>query len=260
MTWEPAFAKELEWILADTLKRHFTGENFDREAATIRCVTKGLVQKDFLGNLKLQKRFEGTEDNQILEIIRQDVLQGGYALIHYEGFEDYTPGDNVLHLFAMGALGAEAIKASRELREKGIYANVFIVTSPDLLLGNFAFNDQFTHLTKGLGVSGDLHLNPTKGHTIESAGQWYSLQAARVPILSVHDGEPGLLDNIGSIVGVKHRTQAIRKTSKSGTTTDIFHYHHIDSEGIVAAAEEILKETAAEVFRVNPAVLSTINT
>ncbi|MBI1859468.1 MAG: hypothetical protein HYR96_00945 [Deltaproteobacteria bacterium] len=30
VTWEPAFAKELEWILADTLRRHFTFDNVGR--------------------------------------------------------------------------------------------------------------------------------------------------------------------------------------------------------------------------------------
>ncbi|CAM6002072.1 unnamed protein product [Sphagnum balticum] len=47
VAWEPCFAKELEWIMADTLKRHFTKNDFDRESSLIRCVTKGLVQKEF---------------------------------------------------------------------------------------------------------------------------------------------------------------------------------------------------------------------
>jgi pyruvate dehydrogenase complex dehydrogenase (E1) component len=75
-----------------------------------------------------------------------------------------------------------------------------------------------------------------------------SLQSSRVPVLSVHDGEPGLLDNIGSIVGVKQKCLAIRKTSKSGTTWDIFAYHGIDADSIVEETEGLLKEAAEEKF------------
>jgi pyruvate dehydrogenase E1 component len=258
VTWEPCFTKELEWIFADMLRRHFTKEDSDREATLIRCVTKGLVQKEFLERLKTQRRFSDTDEKEIWTQVREEVLQGAYALIDYRGYDDYTPGDNVVHLFAMGALGAEAIKASDQLKEKGIFANVFIVTSPDLLLGNFAHEDNYRYLREGLGVTGDLYLNAGKTGEIKSKGDWFALQGNRVPIVSVHDGEPGILDNLGSIVGVKQKALAIRKTSKSGTTADIFHFHHIDAEAIVAEVNSLLTETAAENFQVNPTVLSQL--
>lgn len=271
VTWEPYFAKELEWILADSLKRHFTGEDGDREAAIIRCVTKGVVQKELLERTRRQYRFKSqppsaltreTEsqtaaiaDADIMETIRVDALEGGYALVDYRGYEDYKPGDNVIHLFAMGALCTEALRASDALLEKGIYANVFVVTSPDLLLSNYAYQNGYKHLKEGLGVTGNLYLNPEKGTQLQSQADYYSLQSARVPVLSVHDGEPGLLDNIGSIVGVKQKALAIRKTSKSGTTWDIFHYHGIDAPSVAEAAEELLKESAEEKFLVAREVL-----
>ncbi len=274
VTWEPCFAKELEWILADTLRRHFTGEDKDREGALIRCVTKGIVQKDLLDRLRRQARFKGTpnavltvdnqvevpalSDDEILETIRRDTLAGAYALVDYRGYQDYTPGDNVVHIFALGVLAGEAIRASDALLEKGIFANVFVVTSPDLLLGNFAYHDGFRHLKEGLGINGDLHLNPARGTQIESESDWYTLQSSRVPVVSVHDGEPGLLDNIGSVVGVKQKALAIRKTSKSGFTPDIYKLHHIDPEGIQAACEEILTEAAGETFQVSGAFLKAL--
>ena len=248
VTWEPCFAKELEWILADHLKKHFTQDNAGRESVLIRCVTKGIVQKEFGERLKKQKRFEGQSDLEILEAIRTDALKGGYALIDFTGYEDYRPGDNVVHLFAMGALVPEAVKASDKLLEEGIYANVFVVTSPDLLLGNFAYHENYDHLKKGLGVSGDLYMNGLNPREIPGKADWLSLKGARVPVVSVHDGEPGLLDNIGSIVGVKQQCLAVRKTSKSGMTWDIFEMHHLDSESIVEAARKMLEETAEEEF------------
>ena len=256
VTWEPCFAKELEWILADSLRRHFTGEDEGREAALIRCVTKGVAQKDLLERLQTQSRFAQESEETILESLRKDVLEGGYALVDYRDAEGYVPGDNVVHLFAMGALVPEALKASDMLREKGIFANVFVVTSPDLLLGNFAESNRYRHLKEGLGLSANLHLTPEA--QVRSLADWYYLQGARVPIVSVHDGEPGLLDNIGSIIGVKQKSLAIRKTSKSGTTWDIFHLHGIDAEGIIGAVDEVLTETAHERFQVSRELLNLL--
>jgi pyruvate dehydrogenase E1 component len=256
VTWEPFFSKELEWIMADMFRRHFTKDDTDREGTLIRCVTKGALQKDFTDRLKTQLRFKDKPDAENLETIRKELLSGGaYALVDYRGYDDYTPGDNVVHLFAMGALAAEALVASDSLRKKGVFANVFIVTSPDLCLGNYAYHDNFQHLKETLGVTGDLHLNPTRKGRLENSADWFEIQGARIPLVSVHDGEPGLLDNIGSIVGVKQKALAIRKTSKSGTTKDIYHLHGIDADAIVSAAQEILTETAAERFQINPTLL-----
>ncbi|NDG26731.1 MAG: hypothetical protein EB120_06115 [Proteobacteria bacterium] len=259
ITWEPCFAKELEWILAYHLKNHFTGQDQDKESALIRCVTKGLVQKEFLERLKKHKRFEDHRDSEIFETIRLEVLKGGYPLVDYRGYEDYRPGDNVVHLFAMGALVPEALRASDRLLDKGIYANVFVVTSSDLLLGNFAYQEDYDHLKKGLGISGDLFFHSITPTEIESRAEWLSLKSARVPIVSIHDGEPGLLDNIGSIVGVKHHSLAIRKTSKSGTTWDIFELHHLDAESIVETSEKMLKEVTNEEFVVHSSVLKNLS-
>lgn len=258
ITWEPCYARELDWIMLDTLRRHFTGEDKDREAAIIRCVTKGIAQKEFLERLKKQQRFQGVEETEILETIRQDVLKGAYALVDYRGYEGYVPGDNVVHIFALGVLASEAIKASDALLEKGVFANVFVVTSQDLLLGNYAYNDGFQHLKEGLGITGDLYLNPAKGTELHNDADWFSLQSSRVPVVSVHDGEPGMLDNIGSIVGVKQKCLAIRKTSKSGTTPDIFHLHHIDAEGILKGVEEVMTEAAGETFQVSRQILESL--
>lgn len=259
VTWEPCFAKELEWILADTLKRHFTGEDANREAALIRCVTKGMVQKQFLERLKAQARFAGADEAAIHAAVRQDVLRGGYALVDYRDREDYRPGDNAVHLFSMAALVAEALKASDALLEKGIFANVFVVTSPDLLLGNFADADGYRHLKEGLGISGDLYFHKDRKNNVGSPADWFYLEGSRVPVVSVHDGEPGLLDNIGSIVGAPQKTLAVRKTSKSGTTWDVFHYHHLDAQGIEEAVNEALTSVTKERLVVDRRVLEGLS-
>lgn len=268
VTWEPFFCQELDWIFCDALKRHFGYDNVERNGVVFRGVTRGVEQKDFLKYLKMQKRFKtktsdvlahkdfkvqgavaesevsAIEDAEIMETIRKEVLQGAYKLINYEGYAEYIPGDNVVNIFAMGSLGTEAIIASNELLKKGIYANVYIVTSSDLLVGNLAYKNNYEYLKKGLGVSSDLYLFPDSKTSSVAEAQTFS--GRRVPIVSVHDGEAGLLDNIGSVIGVKHDALATRKHSKCGTPKDIYKYHGVDADAIVTACGKVLSETALE--------------
>jgi pyruvate dehydrogenase E1 component len=268
ITWEPFFCQELDWIFCDALKRHFGYDNAERNGVVFRGVTRGVEQKDFLKYLKMQKRFK-TSNNQILahkeflvpgtvaeseiaalsdveifETIKKEVLKGAYCLINYEGYGEYIPGDNVVNIFAMGALGTEAIKASNDLLKKGIYANVYIVTSPDLLAGHIGYKNNYEHLKNGLGVNSDLYLFPNEKASTVAEAQTFS--GRRVPIVSVHDGEAGLLDNLGSIIGVKHESLAVRKHSKCGTPKDIYKYHSIDADAVVEACGKVLSETALE--------------
>ena len=72
------------------------------------------------------------------------------------------------------------------------------------------------------------------------------------------DGEAGLVDNIGSIVGVKQITLAVRKFSKCGRPSDVFGYQGIDADAIVLAAGRALSETALESLQVSPMLLEAI--
>lgn len=282
ITWEPFFCLELDWIMAESIRRHVLLENEGRTGVLIRGVTRGVEQKMFAQWLKRQARFkqdwngqalhpagltiEGAVDEasvasvseeQIFEQVRQEVLQGGYYLIDYRGYAGYEPGDNVVNIFAMGALGTEAIKASEALLQKGIYANVIMVTSTDLLLGNQAHESDYHYLKNDLGIDGSLHLQPVPNggaHPADVA----TLSGRRIPVVSVHDGEPGLLDNIGSIVGVKHESLAVRKHSKSGRPEEIYAYHHLDSASIVEAVGKVLSETALEQVKVSPRILAQV--
>ncbi len=280
ITWEPFFCQELDWIFCDALKRHFGYDNNERNGVVFRGVTRGVEQKDFLKYLKRQKRFksnsdellalegfevQGTinesqvnsiDDSKILEVIRKEVLNGAYTLINFEGYGEYIPGDNVVNIFAMGALGTEAIEASNSLLKKGIYANVYIVTSPDLLVGHLGYKNGFEHLKNGLGVNSDLYLFPNEQTSTIAEAQTFS--GRRVPIVSVHDGEAGLLDNLGSIIGVKHEALAVRKHSKCGTPKDIYKYHGLDAATVVEACGKVLSETALEQVQIYMNAGSTV--
>jgi len=249
ITWEPCFIQEMDWIFADALKKHFTGNNKERKGVLIRAVTRGLDQTQFMKNLKTQKRFKADQtpllcpegqkltstqeesqidsiaEEKILSTIRNEVLAGAYHLLNYKGYADFIEDDNVVHVFSMGSLITAALEASKKLLAKGVYANVIVVTSPDLLLGNLGQKNNYTHLRNTLA----LH------HT-------------KAPIVSVHDGEPGLLDNIGSILGVYQETLAVRKHSRSGRPKDIYQYHGIDATSIYNACLQMLQWRSEQHF------------
>jgi pyruvate dehydrogenase E1 component len=258
-----------------------TGDNEGRSGVLIRGVTRGIDQKLLIQNLKKQKRFktnvdasaelcvsaypiEGAVDEasveslseaEIFNTLRSEVLRGAYYLVDYRGYKNYEPGDNVVNIFCMGSLVTEALTASENLLSRGIYANVIVVTSSDLLCGTLAHQNNYSLLKNELGINGNLNLLPAmNGHSTQ--GELITLSGRRVPIVSVHDGEPGLLDNLGSVVGVKQEALAVRKHSKCGRPSEIYNYHHIDNEAVVEACGKVLAETAMESVRIHTSLVS----
>ena len=112
--YEPAFGREVEWILLDGLRgiAARTGESL-----YLRLSTRPVDQ-----------RLAPTAD----ETYRTAVLRGGYRLIDARGEPGWDP-ERAVHLFAAGVMAPEAVAAARSLREASIFASVFIVTSPDRL-------------------------------------------------------------------------------------------------------------------------------
>lgn len=279
ITWEPLYAIEVDWILSDAIKRHMNDDNEGRRGVLIRAVTRGVKQKEMLELLKTQAHFKSHDagalapkgagwqgatdeaqvatkpDDEILAAARDGVLAGGYYLIDYRGYAGYEPGDNVVHIFTMGSLSDGAVEASRALLARGVYANVIHVSSPELLFGILGHETEYAHLRKGLGVNGDMHLVPS-GQA--DASGLAALAGRRVPIVAVCDGEAGLLDNIGSIVGVRQETLAVRKFSKCGRPDEVFEYQHLDAESIAEACGKVLSETAMEDVRVSQSALERV--
>lgn len=283
ITWEPAFVVEMEWILCDAIRRHFARDQQGRSGVLIRAVTRSLHQNQLLEWLRRQARWKrqlpagaelgltgadgglleasvpAVDDAGILAGLRDHVLAGGYRLIDWRGYRGHAPGENVVELFVMGALVPEAIAAAELLLDRGIHANVTVVTSPDLLCGELGRRTSHRHLRETLGVTGELHLRPAGGGAGPlGVADAIDLAGRRVPIVSVHDGEPGLLDNLGSVVGVPQFPRAVVKFSKSGTPADVYRYHGLDAAGIAEACGEALARTALERVRLHPDALSTL--
>ncbi len=283
VTWEPFFALEMDWILSDAIRRHMLDLNEGRRGVLIRAVTRAVPQAWLLESLRRQARFKadlppgtalkpaGAGDEwgpaldeatcpplpeaEVLGRIREDVLRGAYYLVDWRGYAGREPGDNVVHIFSMGSVTTEALEASRLLLERGIFADVIVITSPELLLGILGHKDGYQHLRENLGINGDLCA--VDGAAASEAGL-ISLAGRRVPCVAVCDGEAGLVDNIGSIVGVKQITLAVRKFSKCGRPDQVYRYQELSAEHLVEAAGQVLSETALEDLRLSPAQLERL--
>lgn len=280
ITWEPVYAIEMDWILSDALKRHMEDRNDGRRGVLIRAVTRSISQKMLPELLSKQARFksglpEGAllkpagageewgeaidestiasiDETSMLESVRELCLAGGYFLVDWSRYAGYEPGDNVVHIFCMGSLVTEAVEASDSLLKLGIFANVIVMSSPDLLIGGLADANGYSHLRQTLGINGDLHVVNSE---LAGEAELISLAGRRIPIVAACDGEAGLMDNIGSIVGVKQTTMAVRKFSKCGRPDQIFKYQNLDSASIVEACGKALSETALENLNVSSSLL-----
>ncbi len=113
--WEPAFGREVEWILLDGLARLARGEG---ESLYLRLSTKPVDQ-----SLAPPASAE----------LRTAALAGGYRLVDARGAPGWDAEDNAVSLFAAGVMAPEAVAAARALAADGIHASVFLATSPDLL-------------------------------------------------------------------------------------------------------------------------------
>ncbi|MFT7678954.1 MAG: pyruvate dehydrogenase E1 component [Planctomycetota bacterium] len=279
ITWEPAFAREMDWILSDALSRQAQNNNKGRSGVLIRGTTRELQQDMLLKRVGQQLAYKASapagalkpagagdewgaatdeasvapvEEVVLMERVRLHCLAGAWRLVSYTGYAGYEPGDNVVQILAMGALIPEAVAASDMLLERGVFADVIVVSSPELLLGILGEQNNYQHLRVELGVNDDLH---AVAEATDSSAGLVSIAARRVPIVSVADGEAGLLDNAGSVVGVPQRTLGVRRFSKCGRPSDIYTYQELDADSIVKACGRALAETALSNLRISRSLL-----
>ena len=207
--YEPAYALELEWILLAAL-----AELQDRDSgksAYLRLSTKPLDQAVF--NMALER--DGEED------LRQQVLQGGYRLLDWQAEEAYQPGLNVVHVFVTGAMLPEALEAAQQLEQHGIFANVFNVTSADVL-----FHDYLATRQQNM-----------QGHRCESWMEALVPVAERsAPVVTLHDAHPHTLAFIGGALATRMTCLGVTEFGQSGTQAELYRRYGIAPENIVEAA------------------------
>jgi pyruvate dehydrogenase E1 component len=111
--YEPAFAREVEWILLAGLQA--VAER--RESLYLR-----------LSTVPIDQRLAPAPSAEL----RASVLAGGYRLLDARGVPGYR-ADAAVNLFAVGVAVPSAVEAAGRLAQGGAFASVFVVTSPDRL-------------------------------------------------------------------------------------------------------------------------------
>ncbi len=213
--YEPAFALELEWILLAAL-----AELQDRQhgkSAYLRLSTKPIDQALFNAVLATQSE----------DILRQQVLRGGYRLIDCRTEAGYAPGENGVHLFVSGAMVPEAIKAAQQLKQSGIFANVFNVTSADVLFHNHMTTQQ-ERMHGEVQTSWIEELVPAAERS--------------APVVTVHDAHPHTLSFIGGALSTHTTCLGVTEFGQSGAQDDLYRRYGIATENIVEAAHWIVRQ------------------
>jgi pyruvate dehydrogenase E1 component len=193
--YEPAFAREVEWILLAGLRA--VAER--RESLYLRLSTAPMDQR-----LAPPPSAD----------YRSAVLAGGYRLIDAR----LAPGwnaDVAVNLFATGVTVPAAVTAAVRLAERGAFASVIVVTSPDRLYRGLRAPRPYVETLVGADEED-------------------------VPVVSVLDGHSHALAFLGGALGVSQLALGVDDFGQSGTRPDLYRHYGIDADAIVAAASTLL--------------------
>ena len=213
-TYEPCFGQELEWILMTGLENIRTR----RDSTYLRLTSKPVDQT----LLKIPTEADARET------LRQQVIRGAYRLVDRSSEEGYQPGQNAVHIFAVGAMIPEAIAASRQLLAEGIFANVFNVTGAGPLYREF-------QNARHAAISG---ATPPP-HLLE---ELIPITERTVPVVTVVDGHPHNLAWIGAALNATAYPLGVVGFGQSGTVPDLYREYKVDAASIRAACEQSLKK------------------
>ena len=193
VSYEPAFALEVEWLLLDAIGH--IGRP-DGNSSYFRLSTRPVDQR--LAAIP--------DDPDARERRRRQTVAGGYVLRRAA-----SPAGTIV---AMGAMVTEALEAAERLAGLGHEMDVVCLTSPSRIF-------DATRARDGQG-SGDSWI----------LDQILPAERAR-PMVTVLDGHPHTLSFLPGVHGVKARHLGVSGFGQSGDLQDVYRYHGIDAASIV---------------------------
>ncbi|PXW30614.1 UNVERIFIED_CONTAM: pyruvate dehydrogenase E1 component [Williamsia faeni] len=199
ISYEPAFAIDVEWILLSCIGR--LGRS-GGSSSYLRLSTRPVDQR--LAAVPT--------DPAARERRRRQVVAGAYTV--------RSATNAQVTLVAMGAMLTETLKAAERLADQGILAEVVCVTSPGLVF-------EALQARRGHGDAPTWILD-----------QVFPAQRA-APIVSVLDGHPHTLAFLQTINQVRGISLGVSRFGQVGTLDDVYIYHGIDTDSIVRAALDL---------------------
>ena len=203
---EPTYAREVEWILLDQLRRM---QEPDGESLYLRLSTKPVDQAPFAA--LCEQRGE--------DAVRGDVLSGGLWLREVE------VGVDSVVLATCGAIVPEVLRAAELLEEEeGVPAGVLCVSSPDRLYREWR-RSRLTHLDDLRASRGESHLERLLPPELRS-----------LPIVTVIDGASHSLAFMGGCLGMRTLPLGVDRFGQCGSLPEVYEAYNLSPEAIVTAA------------------------
>jgi pyruvate dehydrogenase E1 component len=205
VTYEPAFAIDVEWTLLASLAR--LGHP-DGLSAYLRLSTRPVDQT--LASVPT--------DPAARERRRRQVVAGAYPIRRASsGRPDVT-------VVVSGAMVTEALAAADRLEAQGTAADIVVVTSAGLLFEA---------------------MQARSGHPVPGASEPWILDAAfparrAAPMVTLLDGHPHTLSFLAGVNQVRATHLGVTRFGQSGDLASVYRYHGIDADGVVAAALDLL--------------------
>ncbi|MCZ4277992.1 transketolase-like TK C-terminal-containing protein [Rhodococcoides yunnanense] len=199
ITYEPAFAIDVEWTLLASIGR--LGRP-DGTSAYLRLSTRPVDQS--LADVPT--------DRAARERRRRQVVAGGYPLVRRESA--------VVTIAAMGALVTEALAAAERLEHIGVAADVLCITSPGQLYR--ALRARQGHASDDTWILDQLL--PADRAT---------------PMVTVLDGHPHTLAFLSTVNRVASTSLGVSNFGQVGSLDEVYKYHRIDADSIVGAALDV---------------------
>jgi pyruvate dehydrogenase E1 component len=199
VSYEPAFAIEVEWTLLESISRlGRPGGSSSYLRLSTRPVNQALAAVP--------------TDPAARERRRRHVLAGAYVL--------RGSRRPAVTLVGMGAMITETLHAAERLAELEIPAEVICVTSPGRLF-------EAIQAKRGLADAPSWILD-----------QIFPAERA-APMVTVLDGHPHTLSFLSTINRVRSASLGVTKFGQSGGLADVYRHHGIDTESIVRAALDL---------------------
>jgi pyruvate dehydrogenase E1 component len=200
-SFEPCFARELEWLLLEAIRSCCDREH--GRATYLRLTTRPVEQN--LCDAALA-RLGATE-------LRRQVLRGGYRLIDSRRDYPNAPVERRITLIASGAIVPEVCAAAAYLRNEGVAADIINVVSQRRL---------YEAWRTGPGIA-DL-LAP----------------GDRTPLVTVLDGASHALAWMGGVAGAPVTALGVDDFGLSAARADLYHHFGLDTLAIAEAAFQAL--------------------
>ncbi|MGN6565920.1 MAG: 1-deoxy-D-xylulose-5-phosphate synthase N-terminal domain-containing protein [Thermomicrobiales bacterium] len=208
-TFEPAFAREVEWCLLDGFRR--CCDRIIGDATYLRLSTKPIAQQ----------LLQPALDRLGADELRRQVLAGGYRLVEPPATLAGAPR---VVIATAGAMIPEAAEATVRLHDEGIAAVLLNITSAD-------------RLYRGLVAARRAHVrDATVGPAAGHLATLLPPNERRTPIVTVLDGASHALAFLGMAFGAPVVPLGVDHFGQVGTRAELYREELIDAESIVNAA------------------------